>query len=199
MCSSDLSLMLNQTNSEFSYESSGGGSFTTHGGTLGWMHTLTQNFTMTSTGGVQVLKGEFQSAATSTTLAPTASFLLSWRDRTTALMASYGLSVQPTFQFQSQVLLVHTGSLTVTQVTPISQLLAVASVNVGVGDQYGASSRSPVSYSTYGGAAGLVYKFSSRTFMGLNYNYSSFENKFGGTSFNFDRHVLQFNLTQAFY
>lgn len=193
------SLMLNQTNSEFSFGSSSGGSFSTRGGSLGWTHVFTPNVMMTSTGGVQVLKGEFGGAPIPATLAPAAGLMLSWRDRTTTLMASYNLVIQPTFQFESQALLVHTGTVTITQVTSVPQLMAVASVNVGIGDQYGSSSGSPVSYSTYGGTGGLVYRFSPQTLMSLNYSYSSFENKFGGTSFSFDRHVVQFSLSQAFY
>lgn len=193
------SLMLNQTNSEFSYGSGGGGAFSTRGGTIGWMHAFTPNVMMTSTGGVQVLRGEFQGRPISATLAPAANFMLAWRDRTTTLMASYNLVIQPTFQFQSQALLVHAGTLTVTQVTPIPQLMAMASLNAGIGDQYGSSSGAPVSYSSYGGTAGFVYQISQKTFLNLNYSYMSFDNKFGGTSFSFDRHVVQFSLSQAFY
>lgn len=192
-------LSLNQTNSEFSYGSSGGGSFSARGGTIGWIHAFTPNSRMDATGGVQALTGSVQSGAISTVLAPSASVRLSWKDRETVLMTSYSIVTQPTFQFESQALLVHTGTISVTQITPIPQLLAVASVSAGVGRQLGSSSASSVSYSTYGGTGGVVYKFSPSTFMSLNYSYSNYESAFGVESFNFDRHVVQFNLTQAFY
>jgi hypothetical protein len=49
------------------------------------------------------------------------------------------------------------------------------------------------------GTGGVVYKFSPETFLGLHYSYSNVDNQFNGTTFAFDRQVVQLSLTQAFY
>ena len=90
-------------------------------------------------------------------------------------------------------------SVTLTQQTAIPELLAVASVNYGRGDQFGSSSGTGLSYASVMGTGGVVYKFSPETFLGLHYSYSNVDNQFNGNTFAFDRHVAQLSLTQAFY
>ena len=192
-------LSLNSVNSEYNFTSQPGGSFTTHGGTVGWDRTFTPNVSMRSSAGAQLLQGTFNGVPMSSVIAPVGSLAFLWKDRTTSMTLAYGAAVTPTFQFQSQALLTQTVSLTLTQQTAIPELLAVANLNYGRGDQYGSTSTASISYVSYNGTGGLVYRFSPKTFLGLNYSYSNFDNKFGANTFAFDRQVVQLSLTQAFY
>ena len=96
-------------------------------------------------------------------------------------------------------MLTHTVSMALKQVTPIKDLDGVVGVNYARGDEFGSSSSAPISYTSYGAAAGLIYKFTRQTFLGLNVNYQNYDRKFGGDSFAFDRSLVQLSLTQAFY
>ena len=124
---------------------------------------------------------------------------MTWKDNTTTLGLAYFVGLTPSVQFQAQPLLTHTVSLALTQVTPITDLVGVVGVNYARGDELGSSSSAPISYTSYGASAGLTYKFTSQTFLGLNFNYRNFDNKFGGDSTAIDRSVVQLTLTQAFY
>jgi hypothetical protein len=183
--------------SEFDYGSSG--SFVSHGGTVGWVHAFTQIFSVSSSAGVQSLETQFQGVPSRTTIAPTGSFNATWNDNTTTLDLAYFLGLTPSFQFEAQPLLTHTISIALTQVTPITDLVGVLSANYARGAELGSSSTASISYISYGATAGLTYKLTSQTFLGLNVNYRNFDNKFGGNSTAFDRSVVQLTLTQAFY
>ena len=188
---------LNFIGSEYDYGSTG--SFSSRGGTVGWAHVFSQILRISSSAGVQYAETQFQGVPSSTSIAPTGSFNVTWKDHTTTLGLAYFLGLTPSFQFEAQPLLTHTVSFALTQVTPITDLVGVVGVNYARGDELGSSSSVPMSYTSYGAIAGLTYKLTGQTFLGLNYNYQYFDNKFGGNSFVFDRSVVQLTLTQAFY
>jgi hypothetical protein len=175
------------------------GSFVSRGGTVGWAHEFTRIVSVSSSAGVQYIQAQFQGVPSRTTIAPTGSFNLTWKDNTTTLNLAYFLGLTPSFQFQAQPLLTHTISIALTQVTPITDLVGVLSANYGRGAEFGSNTSAPISYTSYGATAGLTYKFTSQTFLGLNVGYRNFDNKFGGTSTAFDRSIVQLTLTQAFY
>jgi len=190
-------IKMNFTGSEFS--SPAQGDFTTRGGTVGWSHQFNPTMTVNSAAGLQLLEGESNGRQLTPTLAPQGNLTLLLADRTTTLTLAYALAVTPTYQFESQALLTHTASLTLTQMTEIPGLVGLLNLNYGVGDQYGSKSASSVSYSSYGGTAGFLYKITPQTFLSLNYSYSRYDNQFGGQDFSFDRSVVQMTLSQAFY
>ena len=192
-------LSVNAVNSEFDFTSQSGSSFTTHGGTVGWEHTLTPFLTVQSHAGAIVLKRELVGASSSPIIAPVGDLAFRWKDRTTSVTVVYSLGVSPSFQFQAQALRTHVVSFALTQQTAFPELLAVANLNYGRGDQYGSSSGDALSYASVGGTGGLVYKFSPETFLGVNYSYFNTNNTFGSSTFAFDRHVVQLSLTHAFY
>lgn len=169
------------------------------GGTVGWEHTFSPFLSLRSHVGVTALQREVGGAPMTSVVAPVGDLALLWRDRTTALALVYGVGVAPSVQFQAQALRTQVVSVTLTQQTPIPELLAVANLNYGRGDQYGDSSGAAVSYVSVMGTGGVVYKFSPETFLGVHYSYSNFDNKFGDNTFALDRHVVQMSLTRAFY
>ena len=175
------------------------GSFVSRGGSVGWVHEFSRILSISSSAGVQYIETKFQSVPRRTTIAPTGSFNVTWRDNTTTLGLAYFIGLTPSFQFSAQPLLTHTVSLALTQVTPITDLVGVVGVNYARGDELGSSSSGPISYTSYGATAGLTYKLTSQTFLGLNFNYRNFDNKFEGNSVAFDRSLAQLTLTQAFY
>jgi hypothetical protein len=192
-------LSVNAVNNEYIFTSQSGGSFTSRGGNVEWAHTFTPFLSMKSNAGATVLKREFGGVSQPSKVAPVGNFALLWRDRTTSMAFIYGVWLAPASQFQAQVLLTQVVSFSLTQQTAIPELLAVASLNYGRGDQYGSSSGTAISYASVGGTGGVVYKFSPQTFFGLNYSYGNVENQFGNNTFAFDRHVVQMSLSHAFY
>ena len=186
-------------NTNFDFSGQASGSFTTRGGIVGWEHTPTPFLTLQAQAGAMVLQRDLAGVSDASLLAPVGHLALLWKDRTTALTLAYDLGVSPSFQFQAQALRTHVVSVTLTQQTAIPDLLAVANVNYGHGDQIGGSAGTSLSYATVMGTGGVVYKFSPETFLGLHYSYSNVDNQFNGTTFAFDRQVVQLSLTQAFY
>jgi hypothetical protein len=192
-------LSVNAVNSEFDFTFQSGSSFDARGGTVGWEHSFSPFLTMKSHAGATVLQRELGGVSSSSIVVPIGDLSLIWKDRTTSMTVAYSLGVNPSIQFQAQALRTHVVSFTLTQQTAIPELLAVANLNYGRGDQYGSSSGSALSFASVGGTGGLVYKFSPETFLGVNYSYMNINNSFGSSTFAFDRHVVQLSLTQAFY
>jgi hypothetical protein len=194
-------LSLQYSGSEFQYKPGSIGSFSTNGGTLGWFRVFSPTVSMNSNVGAQVVQSHFRGAQGAAILAPVGAFGVRWEDHVTTIALAYTLRPEPSLQFQSQVLLTQTASFTVTQVTAIPELLVIFNLNHSRGNHYGpiSGSGSPISYISYGATGGLVYKVTSQTFLGLNYSYSTFDNKFGGQSFSFDRNVVQVTVSHAFY
>ena len=188
---------LNFIGSEYDYGSTR--SFSSRGGTVGWAHVFSQIMSVSSSAGAQYVETKFHGIPSRTSIGPTGSFHVTWKDNTTTLGLAYFVGLTPSVQFQAQPLLTHTVSLALTQVTPITDLVGVVGVNYARGDELGSSSSAPISYTSYGATAGLTYKFTRQTFLGLNYTYRNFDNKFGENSTAFDRSVVQLALTQAFY
>ena len=186
-------------NTNFDFSGKASGSFTTRGGIVGWEQTPTPFLTLQAQAGAVVLQRDLAGVSSASLLAPVGHLALLWKDRTTALTLAYDLGVSPSFQFQAQALRTHVVSVTLTQQTAIPELLVVANVNYGHGDQIGGSTGTSLSYATVMGTGGVVYKFSPETFLGLHYSYSNVDNQFNGTTFAFDRQVVQLSLTQAFY
>ena len=204
------SLSLRFIDSEYRYAQAG--SFSSRGGTIGWTHLFSPSVTLVSSAGATVLEAQPSGSGVqgsqgqssglsnvSTTVAPQGNVSLTWRDQTTSVALGYGLALAPSYQFQAQPLLTNIVTVSVTQQTPIQGLVVVASGNYGRGDEIGSSSGNAVSYTSYTATGGIVYKFTPQTFLNLYYQYSNFENKFGATNNNFDRHVVSINLAHAFY
>ncbi|MEC4888821.1 MAG: hypothetical protein RI101_02070 [Nitrospira sp.] len=197
-------LSLNYTQSTFTYEDASGLAFTTRGGMLGWAHLFSPTVTMTSTAGVQIFEGGGVSSVSgssnsSSSLVPTAGLGLTWKDQTTMLSLAYGLSLTPSYQFEAQPILTNTVSFSVKQVMPIPDLVGLLSANYARGDQFGSTSANSISYSSYGGSSGILYKITTKTFLNLNYQYMKFDSQFGSQAFSMDRHLVSLNITQAFY
>jgi hypothetical protein len=205
------SVNLNYFDSVYRYEQAVG-SFSSRGGRIGWTHLFSPNVTLTSSAGATVLQGQFSGSGAqgsqgqssglsnvSTTVAPQGTMALIWKDRTTSLSMAYGLAISPSYQFSAQPLLTNTVTFSVTQVTPIQQLVGVASINYGRGDEVGSNSVNAVSYTSYAATGGILYKFTPQTFLNLTYAYANYDRQFGATNDSFDRHVVSISLAQAFY
>ena len=205
------SVTLSFIDTEFRYKQNGG-SFSSRGGIIDWNHAISPAVTLNSTAGATVLDGQSSGSAAQgtqgqssglstipTTVAPRGSVALTWRDRTTSLTMAYGLATSLSNQSQAQPLLVNIVTFSVTQVTPIPELVGVASVNYGRGDEIGSKSVNAISYTSYAASGGIVYKFTPQTFLNLMYQYANYDNQFGATNNSFDRHVVSISLAQAFY
>ena len=197
---------------ESRYDQGTFGNFTTRGGTVTWMHQYTRSFSSTVSAGGQLLKGEFGGVSGSSSIAPTGTVTVMWKERATSVTMTYFLGVSPSFQFESQALLTHVVSAAVSQQLGNPDWLGFMSVNYARGDQYGGStSQAPVtiingqqatgaiSYVSVGGNAGILYKITPSMFANFSYNYSNYDNAFGGQRFAFDQHIVQLGISKAFY
>jgi len=206
-------LTLSYIDTNFSYGQTGG-SFTTRGGTLAWAHLFSPNVSLYSRAGVLVINGGvLGSSSTSTTspagisgnstnsstIAPTGGLGLTWRDQTTSLFLNYGVSITPSYQFAAQPLLTNTVSFSVAQVMPNPDFIGLASVNYARGDEIGSSSTNSISYSSYGGSGGALYKFTQKSFLNLNYQFTKYDSQFGAQGFSVARHLVMLSFSQAFY
>jgi opacity protein-like surface antigen len=185
--------------SEYQYNPSSTGSFSTNGGILVWSRAFSPTISMDSNVGGQVVQSNFQGGASTSVLAPVGALRIWWDDNVTMVALAYVLANAPSLQFQSQLLLTQTMSLTVTRVTAIPELLVTFNLNHSRGNPYGPVSGPDISYISYGGTGGLVYRVTSKTFLGLSYSYSTFDNQFAGQGFSFDRNVVQLSVSHAFY
>jgi opacity protein-like surface antigen len=192
------SVSLNYVDTENRYEN--GQSFSSRGGFIGWAHLFSPNMTVDSSAGATVLEGQSSGLSNvQTTVAPRGNVALTWRDSTTSLSMAYGLGLSPSYQFEAQPLLTNLVTFSVTQVMLIPQLVGMASVNYGRGDEIGSTSVNAVSYTSYAATGGVLYKFTPQTFLNLTYLYANYDNQFGATNNSFDRHIVSISLAQAFY
>ena len=154
---------------------------------------------MTANAGVQLVQTAFPGAPNSSTYAPTGGVSGFFRDQTTTLSYSWFIGVTPAVQFQPQPLINNTLSLALAQLTPIHNLIGVLGLNYSRADELGSSASVPVSFYSYGAYAGLTYRATTKTFLGLTVNYQNFHNDFGGTSYTVPRTTVQLTLSQALY
>lgn len=187
---------VNFVGADYSYGTRG--TFTTHGGTVGWIRRFTPNVTLNSTAGALVVEPSLTTGASSaSTVAPVGNVALLWNGRTTALTAAYNIGVTPSYQFQSATLRTQVVTLTLVQQTVIPELIGVVGVNYGRGDQIGAGTTG-FSYTAWGGTGGLNYRLTPETYLGATYSYSHNNQSFGGQEFLIERHMVQLSLAQAF-
>lgn len=175
------------------------GDFSTRGGALGWAHRFSSAVSFNATGGVQEISGQSNGVRFPSTIAPFGRLAILWKDPTTSIALLYQSSIAPSLAFRSAPMLSHSVSFSLTQNTPIRDLAGLLGVNYGVANQFGASSGGALSWTTVGGMGGLVYRVTQKMFLTLAYSYQNVDNVFGGTHFAYDKHVVQLNLTQAFY
>lgn len=175
------------------------GAFSARGGTLDWTHRFSPTAGFSATAGAQVLSGELNGVRLSSLIAPFGSLAITWFTPTTSMTLTYRSSIIPSFQFEGATMLAHQMTFSLTQETPISDVVGLLQANGGVADQYGSNSGNTLSWTTVGGSAGLLYRATQQTFLTLLYTYQNVDNVFGATHFAYDRQGAQLSLTQAFY
>lgn len=175
------------------------GNFTTRGGALGWSHRVSPSVSFRATGGVREMSGQTSGVQISSTMAPFGSLAVFWKDPTTSIALLYQSGITPSLAFRSAAMLNHSVSLSLTQNTPIRDLVGLLGVNYAVADEYGSSSGGALSWTTIGGTGGVLYRVTQKMFLTLSYSYQNVDNVFSGTRFAYDKHVAQLSLTQAFY
>lgn len=175
------------------------GAFSTRGGALGWSHRFSPAVSFKATGGVQELSGQTNGVQFPSAIAPFGSLAILWKDPTTSIALLYQSGITPSLAFRSASMLSHSASFSLTQNTPIRDLVGLLGASYGVANEYGSNSGGALSWTTVGGMGGALYRVTQKMFLMLSYNYQNVDNIFGGARFAYDKHVVQLNLTQAFY
>jgi hypothetical protein len=196
-------LLVTYAASKFTYQPSGTGTIDNQSLTIGARHLFTPRATLTVNVGGQVLEAQFASttniASVPSTLAPKGNALFIWSDATTSLTVAYDLSAAPSYVGTNTPLLSHVVSVSGAQVMFVPEVLGTMSANYAQANQYGSSSGPETNFTSYGGTAGVTYKFSAMTFLSLDYNYANSKSVFAGQPYSFDRHVVQLSLAQAIF
>ena len=175
------------------------GNFSTRGGALGWSHRFSPAVSFKATGGLRELSGQSNGVRFPSAIAPFGSLAILWKDPTTSIALLYQSGITPSLAFSSAAMLSHSASFSITQNTPIRDLVGLLGANYGVANEYGSNSGGALSWTTIGGTGGALYRVTQKMFLTLSYNYQNVDNVFGGARFAYDKHVVQLNLTQAFY
>jgi len=187
---------LNFVGSDYDYH--GRGTFTTRGGTVGWVRQFTPNLSLNSFAGAQLVDSNITGTSSSSSIQPLGNLALLWNDSTTTMTLAYGIGITPSFQFQSAPLRTQVVSLNLTQQTGIPELLGIVGLNFGHGEQIG-SGTTQITYTSWGGTGGFAYRLTPQTFLGLTYSYANNNQAFGNTGYLIERQVVQFSFTMAFY
>jgi hypothetical protein len=178
-------------------------SITTYGGTAGWSRSFTRNITLNFDAGAKVLEGDLIGVSLASTVAPVGNLSLQWLDNETSMLLAYNLDIMPSVQVGARPLLNDLVTFTVTQQTTIPDLLVVASANYGHSSPYGSKPASTAvtdaTFTTWGGVAGLTYRLTPKTFLGVTFSYANYDGEIGTTGYQFVREVVQMSLTHAFY
>ena len=175
------------------------GAFSTRGGALGWTHRFSPAVSFKATGGVRELSGQSNGVRFPSTIAPFGSLAILWKDPTTSIALLYQSGITPSLAFRSAAMLNHSASFSLTQNTPIRDLVGLLGASYGVANEYGSNSGGGLSWTTVGGMGGVLYRVTQKMFLTLSYSYQNVDNVFGAARFAYDKHVVQLNLTHAFY
>ena len=182
----------------YNYDQDRLGSFNTRGGLLTWIHRFSPAVSLNAVGGVQVLTAKQTDVQSSSEIAPFGSLAIRWQDPTTSIALVYRSGITPSFQFRSAAMLNHSVSLTMTQNTPISDLVGLLEANYSIANDYGSNSPFALSWTTVAGTAGLLYRATQKTFFTLFYSYLNVDNVNAGIHFAFDKHLIQLGVAQRF-
>ena len=167
-----------------------GGTFSTHGGTLGWTRQLSPTLSGTvSGGGTLVDLGDAQQAG-GTNLTYVASLSLQWNyEKNSAATLSYTRAVTPGF-FGAPVPLV-SNTISVSASRALTQKLRL----IGTANYaHNEDTASIIRFISYGGTVSLTYDVSRSVTATVNYIYYNYDSKLITQVIAFDRNALMFSL-----
>jgi hypothetical protein len=167
-----------------------GGTFSTHGGTLGWTRQLSPSLSGTvSGGGTLVDLGDAQQAG-GTNLTYVASISLQWNyEKNSAATLSYTRAVTPGF-FGAPVPLV-SNTVNVSASRALTQKLRL----IGTANYaHNEDTASIIRFISYGGTVSLTYDVSRSVTATVNYIYYNYDSKLITQVIAFDRNALMFSL-----
>jgi hypothetical protein len=170
-----------------------GGTFITHGATLGWTRQLSQTLSATVTGGATLIDfGDVQQPAGSN-LTYVASMSLQWNyEKNSAATFSYSRAVAPGF-FGAPVPLV-SNTVNVSASRALTQKLRI----VGTANYaHNEDTESIIRFISYGGTVSLTYDIARSVSATVNYIYYNYDSKLITQVFHFDRNALMLSLRMA--
>ena len=170
-----------------------GGTFSTHGATLGWTRQLSQTLTGTVTGGATLVDfGDVQQPAGSN-LTYVASMSLQWNyEKNSAATLSYSRAVAPGF-FGAPVPLV-SNTINVSASRALTQKLRI----IGTANYaHNEDTASIIRFISYGGTISMTYDIARSVSATVNYIYYNYDSKLITQVFHFDRNALLLSLRMA--
>jgi hypothetical protein len=179
-----LTLMANYSRMSFSQGERFSSSFNTTGATASWNHAFSKRFSGIVTGGATV----FSPGGNLTYLG---GLTLIWREQNTDTTLSYSRSVFPSFFIAAVPLISDVVSLSVLH-------RFTDKVSGSVTGNYGKNESiegAQLSFTSYGGSAGLNYAITKRMRASLSYTHTVIKNAFLGQNFNFDRDAVSVSVS----
>lgn len=169
--------------SEFGNSAASSFLFRTHTATAGWSRMLTPNLSAEAGGGGLVIDPG------RTTYAANAALIVNFEN--TRATVSYARSAFPSFTGVPTQVIGDVVSLSATHhISPQWQLTGSANYS----HSSGTSGANSIKFDTYGGSANIAYLITRIWSAGLGYNYIRFDQEFGATKNQFDRHVVMFSI-----
>jgi hypothetical protein len=172
-----------------------GGTFSTHGATIGWTRQLSQTFSGTVTGGATLVDfGDTQQQPTvASNLTYVASVSLQWNyEKNSAATLSYSRAVAPGF-FGAPVPLV-SNTINVSAARALTQKLRI----IGTANYaHNEDTESIIRFISYGGTVSLTYDIARSVSATVNYIYYNYDSKLITQVFHFDRNALMLSLRIA--
>jgi putative beta-barrel porin BBP2 len=170
-----------------------GGTFSTHGGTVGWTRQLTQTLSGTVTGGTSHIDlGDAQQSGASS-LVYIASASLQWNyEKNSAATLSYSRSVTPGFFGVPVPLITDTVNVSASRILT-QKLRIIGTANYA----HNEDTASLIRFISYGGTVSLSYDLARSVTASLNYIYYNYDSKFISQIIAFDRSALMLSLRMA--
>jgi hypothetical protein len=178
-----LNVRYSYAQSEFSVGSTPSSFFKTHTATAGWSRILTPNFSAeVGGGGIVIDPGRV-------TYAVNAALIMSFLNSRATI--SYARSSFPSFAGVPTQVIGDVVSLSaVQQISPQWQLRGTANYSHSSGE----SGVTTIRFDSYGGSIDVAYLIAKNWSTALGYTYLRFDQEFGATKSEFDRHVVMFSV-----
>jgi hypothetical protein len=170
-----------------------GGTFSTHGGTLGWTRQLSPSLSGTVSAGANMLDAGDTPDAGGSNLLYIASASLQWNfEKNSAATLSYSRAVTPGFFGVPVPLISNTVNISASRAFT-QKLRLIATANYA----HNEDTASIIRFISYGGTLALTYDLTRSVTATVNYIYYNYDSKFIGQIITFDRNALMLSLRMA--
>ena len=166
----------------------GNSSFASHGGTIGWSHTITPSLKTNLVAGATVVSP----GTASQEMAYTGTATLTGTHQTTTWFLTYNRAVSPSFAVAAAPIINDMFMASVSY--PLTARLAVSG-NASYAHSNSLQSGAPLSFHSYQASLGAQYKITRTVTANTTYSHSQFFSEFAGAKSEFNRNQIIFTIS----